>query len=153
VSALDLKIPPIVVVFVAATSMWVSTVAFPMLGFGFPANRLIAALVMGLGVTVTVLGAVSFRRASTTLNPMKPESASALVVSDIYTLTRNPMYLGFLLMLVGWAIFLANILSFVFLPLFVFYMTRFQITPEERALEALFGEQFRAYKNKVRRWI
>ena len=71
----------------------------------------------------------------------------------VYALTRNPMYLGLLLVLTGWAIFLSNVLGFVFLPAFVLYISRFQIAPEERALTSLFGRDFVAYKSRVRRWL
>jgi protein-S-isoprenylcysteine O-methyltransferase Ste14 len=74
-------------------------------------------------------------------------------VSGIYRLTRNPMYLGFLSVLFAWAIFLSNALAFVFLPVFVLYMNRFQIKPEEKALRALFGPQFVMYTARVRRWL
>jgi protein-S-isoprenylcysteine O-methyltransferase Ste14 len=84
---------------------------------------------------------------------MKPESSSSLVVSGIYRWSRNPMYLGFLLGLLGWAIFLSNVLAFLFLPVFILYMNRFQIEPEEKALAVLFGKQFAAYKSRVRQWL
>lgn len=71
----------------------------------------------------------------------------------LYRLTRNPMYLGFLWILLGWGIFLSNALAFLILPGFVFYMNRFQIEPEERALTRLFGQAFVAYATQVRRWI
>jgi protein-S-isoprenylcysteine O-methyltransferase Ste14 len=84
---------------------------------------------------------------------MKPGSASSLVVEGVYKITRNPMYLGFLLALVGWAVCLANPLSFALIPAFVVYMNRFQIAPEEEALETVFKDIFRAYKASVRRWL
>ena len=104
------------------------------------------------GGVVSGLGVVSFRRAKTTVNPMKPESSSSLVVWASRW-TRNPMYLGFLLGLLGWAIFLSNALTFFFLPAFIVYMNRFQIEPEEKALILLFGKQFAAYKSGIRRWL
>jgi protein-S-isoprenylcysteine O-methyltransferase Ste14 len=84
---------------------------------------------------------------------MKPQSSSSLVISGIYALTRNPMYLGFLLVLLGWAIFLSNALAFLFLPAVIFYLNRFQIEPEETVLASLFGQEFVAYRSRVRRWI
>jgi protein-S-isoprenylcysteine O-methyltransferase Ste14 len=84
---------------------------------------------------------------------MTPEAASSLVVAGIYRVTRNPMYLGFLLILLGWAAWLSNVLALLPLAGFVIYMNVFQIRPEERALEALFGPEFEAYKKQVRRWI
>ena len=76
-----------------------------------------------------------------------------LLTSGPYAFTRNPMYLGLLLVLLGWAAYLSNALACVFLPAFVLYMNRFQIGPEERALAALFGQAFLDYKNRVRRWV
>ena len=84
---------------------------------------------------------------------MKPELSSSLVQSGIYTLTRNPMYLGFFLVLVAWAVYLSNALAFLILPVFIAYMNRFQIEPEERALKTLFGDAFTEYATRVRRWI
>ena len=106
-----------------------------------------------LGVIACALGILEFKRAKTTVNPTKPESSSSLVRSGIYRHTRNPMYLGFLLILVGWATLTANILAFLVLPVFVLYMNRFQIKPEERALTLIFGDEFKAYCSTVRRWI
>ncbi|WP_422879670.1 methyltransferase family protein [Noviherbaspirillum cavernae] len=96
---------------------------------------------------------VSFRRASTTVNPVSPGAATSLVSAGIYAFTRNPMYLGFLLGLSGWAVYLSNAAAFLALPFFVLYLNRFQIAPEERALQTLFGGEFSAYRGRVRRWI
>ena len=118
-------------------------------GFGVHA-AMIAVLA---GAAASIAGVAAFRRARTTVNPLKPDSASSLVDSGIYRLTRNPMYLGFALALLGWGIFLSNPLSLAMLFVFVGYMNRFQIVPEERALESLFGDAFKAYRSKVRRWL
>jgi protein-S-isoprenylcysteine O-methyltransferase Ste14 len=87
------------------------------------------------------------------VNPLKPQTASALVASGIYRYTRNPMYLGMLVVVVGWAVFLANVLSALAIVLFPAYITRFQIKPEERVLLSLFGEQYVHYSHQVRRWL
>jgi protein-S-isoprenylcysteine O-methyltransferase Ste14 len=84
---------------------------------------------------------------------MKPDAASSLVVSGIYRYTRNPMYAGFLLILLGWAAFLSNILALIVLPAFVLYMNRFQILPEERVLTTLFADEYTEYLARVRRWF
>jgi protein-S-isoprenylcysteine O-methyltransferase Ste14 len=152
-SALELKIPPLVVVLVTVILMWLVARAAPQFGFLVPAHDFAAMSFAFAGFVTSALGVVSFRRAGTTTNPLKPESSSALVVSGIYKLTRNPMYLGFLLAQLGWAIFLSNVLAFLILPLFVLYINRFQIKPEERTLTALFGQDFAAYKASVRRWL
>jgi protein-S-isoprenylcysteine O-methyltransferase Ste14 len=150
---LDLKVPPLALVFLVATLMWLVTWAIPTFGFKLPARTLVSVSVAVAGMVITGLGVASFRRAKTTVNPMKPASSSTLVVSGIYKITRNPMYLGFLLGLIGWAMFLSNALAFVLLPAFVVYMNRFQIEPEEKALGVLFGKQFVAYSSRVRRWL
>jgi len=150
---LELKVPPPVVLLFMAGLSWLASCAAPTLSFVLPhRNALVAALLVA-GVCVAILGVTSFRRARTTLNPLRPEKSSALVMSGIYRYTRNPMYLGLLLVLVGWSFFLANALAFVFLPVFILYMNRFQIQPEERVLVSLFGQQFTAYQSKVRRWL
>jgi protein-S-isoprenylcysteine O-methyltransferase Ste14 len=100
-----------------------------------------------------LLGVVSFRRAGTTVNPLQPEATSALVVSGIYRRTRNPMYLGMLLVLLGWAVLLAHALGFALAAAFVPLMNRLQIGPEERTLTATFGPAFAAYQSAVRRWL
>ena len=150
---LDLRVPPLALVLLVGAAMWIVTWAVPAFGFSFPARSLFAMAVVSAGAAIAGIGIVSFRRAKTTVNPMKPDSSSALVVSGIYRLTRNPMYLGFWLILFGWAIFLSNLLAFLLLPVFIWYMNRFQIEPEEQALTSLFGQAFLSYRSRVRRWI
>jgi len=150
---LELKVPPPVVGLLTAALMWLGAWTAPKLGFSFQGHSYLAGGVALGGAIVSLLGVASFRRAKTTVNPMKPESASSLVTSGIYRLTRNPMYLGFLLILLGWAAYLSNALAFALVPGFVLYINRFQIGPEERALASRFGPEFAAYKSRVRRWI
>lgn len=149
--ALELKVPPPAVALTFALLMWLISWAVPQLGFDFPGHIVVAVAFALAGTIIAVLGVASFRRAKTTINPMKPESSTSLVVSGIYKFTRNPMYLGLLLVLAGWAVFLSNVLAFLLLPAFVLYMNRFQIEPEERALRARFPEEFAAYERRVRR--
>lgn len=153
VTMLELKIPPVVVVILTAVLMWLMARAMPGYGFVIPGDWLLAQIVAAAGVVVAAWGVAAFRRAGTTVNPMKPESSSRLVVTGIYAMTRNPMYLGALLVLLAWAISLAHPAAFLFLPLFVLYMNRFQIKPEERTLASRFGQTFTAYASRVRRWI
>lgn len=150
---LELKIPPVVIGVFTATLMWIASFATPSFAFVIPARSLCAAVLMLSGAITSGLGVASFRRAGTTVNPMKPGSSSVLVDSGVYRLTRNPMYLGFLLVLLGWGIFLSNIFAILLLPAFILYMNRFQIEPEEKALAAAFGQRFVAYKTTVRRWL
>lgn len=152
-NALELKIPPAVVVLVAGVAMWLASVLVPALAFEFPWRRALGAILAGAGVLLGGAGVAAFRCAGTTVHPQHPEKASAMVTSGVYRYSRNPMYLGLLLLLAAWAVHLANLLAFVFLPLFVAWMNRFQIVPEERALAARFGASFDAYRRSVRRWI
>ena len=153
VHVLELKVPPVGVVLVMAALMWFVAGIVPALEFVLPAREFVAVIFAVVGLVTGVMGIVSFGRAKTTVNPMKPDSASSLVVSGIYQYSRNPMYLGLLLILVGWAAYLSNVLAFLILPGFILYMNRFQIEPEERALTSLFGQDFIAYKSRVRRWL
>ena len=150
---LELRIPPVVVMVGAMGFMGLVAVQIPTLVFAVPGREIITTLLVAAGVVIAVAGIVAFQRAATTVNPTRPEGASSLVDTGIYRITRNPMYLGMLLMLLGWAVWLAHLASFLLLPLFVAYMNRFQIKPEERALRAKFGESFDVYSRTVRRWV
>lgn len=150
---LELKLPPLVVQAFVATLMWLGAQTVPAADFPLPKRTVVATSLAAVGTGVALAGVVSFRRAKTTVNPLQPEAASALVMSGIYRLTRNPMYLGALIVLIGWAVFLANALALLVAAIFVLYLNRFQITPEEKALAARFGSEFAAYCTKVRRWV
>ena len=150
---LELKIPPLVVGVLIAACMWLVSWALPTFAVTVALHRIVAVSLGLAGVGTAGWAIVSFGQASTTINPMKPDASSSLVTSGIYGFTRNPMYLGLFVALVGWALFLSNTLAFLFLPVFIVYMNRFQIEPEERALTTLFGQEFVAYTSRVRRWI
>ena len=150
--SIELRIPPPLVVLVAGVLMWLASLALPWPSSA-PGQLFVAVLVAAAGIAVVVAGLLEFRRARTTVNPLKPETASSLVERGIYRFTRNPMYLGMALALAGWGIWLASAAALLVLPLFVAYMTRFQIIPEERALAATFGEAFDGYRRRVPRWL
>jgi len=133
--------------------MWGLRAAAPGLTGVYAGRIAIACAVFALGVAAALAGVVEFRRARTTVNPLHPEKATAVVDSGIFRISRNPMYLGMLLALVAWALFLANPVTLAGPVLFVLFMNRFQIVPEERALTALFGDGYRVYLGRVRRWL
>lgn len=149
---LQLKIPPPVVTLVFAGAVWLAHRTglgrFSLVGQGF-----VAAALFGLGLAVAASGVVAFGRTHTTLSPTRPEGASRLVTGGVYRLTRNPMYLGMALWLAAWAVLLGSSSGFVFVPLFALYLNRFQIGPEEVVLRQRFGEAYRAYQARVRRWL
>jgi protein-S-isoprenylcysteine O-methyltransferase Ste14 len=153
VHALELKVPPVALGLIIAAAMWLASTYSPSLALAIPWRAAIALAIVGVGLAMAVAGVLAFRKAKTTVNPTKPESTSTVVASGIYGLSRNPMYVGFLLVLAGWGVFLAHVLPFLFLPLFVLYMNRFQIGPEERALSARFGSEYATYMGSVRRWL
>ncbi|MCF8169409.1 MAG: isoprenylcysteine carboxylmethyltransferase family protein [Rhodoferax sp.] len=150
---LELKVPPLLVVLLVGAAMWV--VSHYALRLDVPEPfRILGALTLAFaGGGIALSGTRAFRQAKTTVNPLAPEKSSALVRTGIYGMTRNPMYLGMLLVLAGWSVFLASGPAFLGLPGFVLYMGRFQIAPEECILERLFGTDYLDYKRKVRRWL
>ena len=150
---LELKVPPPVVALLLAVMMWLTPSLAGIVEAPFAVRVALAVALVLIGQTISVSGVVEFKRARTTLNPIKADTASSLVSSGIYRFTRNPMYLGLFLTLLGWAVYLANPVSLVFLLVYVLYITRFQIKPEERILLGLFGEPYAAYMQRVRRWV
>ncbi len=150
---LELKIPPLALCAIFAIAIpgldnFVSSARVPFIG-----HRIAAMVLMLLGMALAIVGVVEFRRAKTTVNPLTPHRATSVVDSGIFRLTRNPMYLGMALMLLAVAVWSSTVLGYALVPVFCLYMTEFQIKPEERALLAIFGQEFSTYMAKVRRWI
>lgn len=152
-NALELKIPPPVIALVAGFAMWLTTHTAPFLALELPGRLVICSALVVAGCVIDISGLLAFLKAKTTINPLRPDTSSHMVNVGIYRYSRNPMYFGLLLVLSGWAIYLSHALPFLFLPLFVAYLNRFQIVPEERVLSASFGPEYLAYRQSVRRWI
>lgn len=150
---LELKVPPPVVALVTAGVMWATSRFEPTAQLSSSPFIVAALLIAAAGLAVMFTAVFSFRRAQTTINPLRPQETSKLVSSGVFGLTRNPMYLGMLLLLVAWAAYLASAWLLLGPVLFVAYITRFQIRPEEKALLALFGPAYTAYRARVRRWL
>lgn len=152
---LELKVPPAALLVLAGLAVWGLARLFPEFQETLPWEWTLGmggGLVL-LGLGIALAGVVAFRRHGTTVDPLHPEGASRVVDTGPYRYTRNPMYLGFAVMLTGWAVGLAHPLGAILPPLFIAYLTRFQIRPEERALRAKFGEDFEAYAQRVPRWL
>lgn len=149
---LELKIPPAVVFLICIGLIWEVNRWTFIEGLSFKTGTGIIILILVIGCLVGVLGIIEFRRKSTSANPHKPENASTLVTSGIYTFSRNPMYTALLIVLCAAAFKWGSLAGFLILPLFISYMTQFQIKPEETVLEQKFGEDFVEYKTHVRRW-
>jgi len=149
---LENRIPPVLVAVLFGLLMWLAAYLLPgVLPIEWRVGLALAVLLAG--VFICLAGVASFRHASTTVNPLQPETASALVSSGIYRYTRNPMYLGFATVLLAWSILLASPVSVLGVLGFVLFMNRFQIRSEERALANLFGNDFEQYCRTVRRWL
>lgn len=152
-NTLELKIPPPLVGIVISAAMWFAKDFAPVFDLTLSVRITIAAFVLCLAGYFGIAGTVAFRRAKTTVNPLKPQNSSVLVTSGVYQITRNPMYVSFTLILVAWMVYLASITSVAGPVLYMLYITRFQIKPEERILQGIFGEAFTAYMQRTRRWL
>lgn len=152
-SSLDHKIPPPVIALLCAGFSWVVARYTPEFAYPFPGRLPVVAALVLAGFTLDLSGLVAFRRAKTTLNPLSPHKSTSIVTKFPYTFTRNPMYLGMALVLLGYCTYLANPCSVVGVVAFCAYITCFQIIPEERLLLGKFGDPYTRYKSKVRRWV
>ena len=153
---LELKLPPPLLALLLALLMWLAPMwVAPMWVAPLPwAWRIaLAAALLGLGLAIGLVAVAACWRARTTIHPNHPMRTKALVTSGVFRFSRNPMYLCQLLCLLAWAAYLSNPLALALTPLFVLYLNRFQIAPEERALTALFGARYVAYQSAVRRWL
>ena len=133
--------------------MWLVTSLVASIEVPLGARVAVALLFASIGLVFGVSAMVSFSREKTTMNPTKPAASSSLVITGPFRFTRNPMYLSLLLYLLAWAVYLSNFVAVLFLPVFVLYINQFQIKPEERVLFSLFGPEYAAYKERVRRWL
>lgn len=150
---LENRIPPPVLVIAIAISMYGASLILPL----FPVNPVfgfIATLILvAIGSYLIVAGFNSFRLSKTTINPLDPGEATFLVRSGIYRISRNPMYVGMAFLLMSWSLFLSSPYTLFGALVFVLFINRFQIQPEERALTTLFGTEFVRYRIKVSRWL
>lgn len=152
-NSLELKVPPVAQVVITAAAMYGLTKIMPSLQFSFNGSTVLAIGLGVIGLGGGIMGVAQFKKAQTTVNPHTPEKSANLVTRGIYQYTRNPMYVGLVLILLGWAFYLSHFLPFVLVPAFIVYMTRFQIQPEERVMMQKFGKDYQAYLVHVRRWI
>lgn len=136
-----------------AVAMWFvahSRYAYP---FDVPNRWVVIGIFVATGAVFAVTAVRQFGRAETTVNPLNPEKASSLVTDGIFAKSRNPMYVGLLMLLAAWTIWLQSLTNIAVAVLFIPVMNHFQIKPEERALRELFGAEFEEYCRNVSRWI
>lgn len=150
---LELKVIPVVQEIIALTLMYFLAKITPSLFIAIAFNLKIMVGLLFIGFIIGVVSVYQFKRITTTVNPTTPEKASILVDGGIFSFSRNPMYLALLIALLAAFFYLQNLSGLVVIFAFVYYMTRFQIMPEERALEKVFGKKYLAYQKRVRRWL
>ncbi|WP_221793612.1 methyltransferase family protein [Oceanobacter mangrovi] len=150
INKLEHLIPPPLVALLIAVAIWYGTTAPSTPG---PLRWSLIGLLIACGLALDFSAIISFLKRHTTVNPLAPDHASQLVTDGMYRFTRNPMYLGLALNLSAWGLYLGSWLLLPALLVFVGYITRFQILPEERALQLKFGTDFTSYCNTVRRWL
>lgn len=150
---LELKIPPPIYMLLVAGLMWLLDKNLPVIELlSSPWNKL-GFVFMAVAAFLDGSAVLQFFRTHTTINPLRPEKAEKLVITGMYRYSRNPMYVGLLFLLVGWAILLGSLSVFIMLPLFMWILTIQQIIPEEKILEQKFGKEYIQYKETVNRWF
>ena len=145
------KIPPPLVVLILVISTFFSSKKIDLIQIPF--QSLISIFILSIGILILLNPVLKFKKSKTTINPIKFKKVNKLVTSGIYKYSRNPMYLGLLMIVISSSIFYLNIYS-ILTPLFFYlWINRFQIKREEIFLTEKFGEDYLSYKKKTRRWI
>ena len=147
------RIPPPIIMVLSAALMWALSRWLPLNHWISPPWNRLGAILIALGVLTIAAAMLRFRQAHTTVNPLDPSKATHLVTSGVFSRSRNPMYLGLTLILVGWGVWLGSVSPWIIPPLFVIVITTAQIIPEEQVLNQLFGAPYAAYRQRVSRWI
>ena len=148
---LNNKVPPPIVTLICGLGIYLSRSLFPT--YNHASIGIISALFLSLGIMTLIAAVLFFIKRKTTLSPLQPEKASSLVVSGVFKHSRNPMYLGLSLILLSVAVQFNFVGGILIVFMFIAFITKFQIIPEEIAMEKLFGEEFSRYKKRTRRWI
>lgn len=150
---LTLKVPPIIVFLLFCGAMFASAQLVPTLSSVMPRTAVAAGVLLCLAIIVGLWPVIQFRLAKTTVHPNFPDRASTLVTEGIYRYTRNPMYLAMFFALGAWGLWLQHPIALGLAAAFPWYITRFQIIPEEQSLRKVFGEGYADYCKGVPRWL
>lgn len=150
---MKLKLPPAIVFLIFGSLMYLLAEFLPVGYFDFFGRRYLIKGLLLLAVVISCVALIQFYLAKTSIDPKNPSKASSLVSNGIYKYSRNPIYLGLLLILLAWALWLGNAFNVLLAAGFVSYMNAFQIQPEEASLTSLFGKEYKNYCIKVRRWF
>ncbi|TXD98021.1 isoprenylcysteine carboxylmethyltransferase family protein [Psychrobacter frigidicola] len=152
-NALELKVPTVLQVLATGAAMYGVSKTLPALQFSISDSKWLGGGLAIIGLGIGVMGVTEFKKAQTTVNPHTPERSEHLVTSGIYQYSRNPMYVGLVFILLGWALYLSHLIAFALIIIFIKYMSRFQIQAEEKIMTEKFGDKYKAYLVRVRRWI
>lgn len=152
-NSLKLKIPPVIVFALVALIMYLIAERFEQGLIEIPFRKIILYFLFGTGALFGLVGVIQFIKNKTTVNPHSLTNTNVLVTSGFYSISRNPMYLGLLLLLLCFGVYLQNYFILIGVIIFILYMNEFQIKPEEEFLNEKFGEEYEKYKTNVRRWI
>lgn len=150
---LETRIPPPVVMVLLGVAAYGAASLLPSLSFKSPLRAPIGHLLLLAGLALNLIPKVAFKRAGTTVSPIRPETTTALVTTGIYRHTRNPMYLGHAVILLAFAFYLSNAVAFAAVPVFVIFISRFQIRPEEHYLSARFPHTYAQLCRQAPRWL
>ena len=145
------KIPPTILTFLFLIFNYI--LSFNFLKIEIPYKYFFTTLLFFIGFYIIIRSSRLFAQAKTSIDPLRPFKSTSLITNDIYKYSRNPMYFGYLLIILGSSVYLGNVLSIIIIPLFIFTINFSQIIPEEEALKDLFGPTYDEYLSKVRRWI
>ena len=146
-----LKIPPPILVIILITSIYFSSDKLNLIFI--PYRTLFSIVILSIGILVIINPVVKFIKSKTTVNPVEFKNVEKLVTSGIYKYSRNPMYLGMIMIIISTTVYYLNFYSLLTPFIFYFWINRFQIKREEVFLEEKFGQEYLSYKTKTRRWI
>ena len=146
-----IKIPPPILILILVISNYFSSKKIDLIHF--PNQDLISIIILLMGMFILINPIFKFIKSKTTIDPIKFKKVNKLITSGIYKYSRNPMYLGLLMIVISTSMFYLNIFSITTPFLFYFWINRFQIKREEIFLTEKFGKEYMSYKTKTRRWI
>ncbi|MFC4097055.1 methyltransferase family protein [Euzebyella saccharophila] len=150
---MQLKVPPVIVFLFFSALMFLLAKVLPVGYFDFFGRTYLMIGLLVMASIVVIWALFQFYSRKTTVDPRDPSKTTTLVDSGVYAYSRNPMYLAMLMVLLAFGLWLGNAFNTLLAAGFVGYMNRFQIEPEERSLESIFGKEYRQYCLKVRRWF
>ena len=146
-----LKVPPPILVLILVVSIYMSQ--YQLETTHLPYNNSISLVILLVGALILINPVFKFIKSKTTVNPVKFVKVNKLVTSGIYKYSRNPMYLGMILIIISTSIFYLNYYSVLTPFIFYFWINKFQIKREEIFLKEKFGKDYLSYMSKTRRWI